>query len=140
MAKTIYHFHTHILHKVQIACDHTLSTKSTFTILSRDIPLPECLRMNQEYETREPECSSSGQGKYVVFNQLPEGSLNDRGEPALNRYSTFITKDHDFPASQVSSSWQVHSAWSRNLMINRLCYTQLASLTRRLCKIVLTWE
>ncbi|KAL6243812.1 hypothetical protein RBB50_009246 [Rhinocladiella similis] len=56
--------------------------------------------MNQEYETREPECSSSGQGKYVVFNQLPEGSLNDRGEPALNRYSTFITKDHDFPASQ----------------------------------------
>lgn len=83
---------------------HFQSARSTIPIASINIPLPECLRMNSEYQTREPGCNDSSQGKYVMFNQLPEGSLNDRGEPALNRYSTFITKDHDYPASQVSSS------------------------------------
>ncbi|OAP60417.1 dihydroxy-acid dehydratase [Fonsecaea erecta] len=39
-------------------------------------------------------------GQYVVFKELPAGSLNSRGELALNRYSTFITRDHDYPASQ----------------------------------------
>lgn len=39
--------------------------------------------------------------RYIDFKELPVGTLNTRGEPALNRWSHFITKDHDYPASQV---------------------------------------
>lgn len=41
-------------------------------------------------------------GRYVRFPELSHGSLNAQGEPALNKWSTFITRNHDYPASQVT--------------------------------------
>ncbi|EXJ89680.1 dihydroxy-acid dehydratase [Capronia epimyces CBS 606.96] len=40
------------------------------------------------------------EARYIGFEQLPQHAVNSRGEPALNRWSHFITKDKDYPASQ----------------------------------------
>ena len=50
---------------------------------------------NQEkqYEVEEP--------RFLNFPHLPNGLIQD-GKPRLNRYSSTITKDHDFPGAQVS--------------------------------------
>ncbi|KAG5289742.1 dihydroxy-acid dehydratase [Histoplasma ohiense] len=37
--------------------------------------------------------------RYVQFPCLPDNATRD-GKPVLNRYSTFLTKDHDFPGAQ----------------------------------------
>jgi dihydroxy-acid dehydratase len=44
---------------------------------------------------------SSAQGKYAEFPCLPKDSVNKEGKPILNRWSTFVTKEHDHPAAQV---------------------------------------
>ena len=41
----------------------------------------------------------SGAG-YVEFPSLPPDATRN-GEKALNRHSTFLTKDHDFPGAKV---------------------------------------
>lgn len=38
--------------------------------------------------------------RYVQFPCLPDNATCD-GKPVLNKYSTFLTKDHDFPGAQV---------------------------------------
>lgn len=40
---------------------------------------------------------------FLSFPHLPDDALRD-GEPALNKYSTTITKGHDFPGAQVLNS------------------------------------
>lgn len=47
--------------------------------------------------------TAPGDAKYINFPKLPDDATRD-GKPVLNKYSTFITKDHDFPGAQVSSS------------------------------------
>lgn len=49
------------------------------------------------------ETTAPGDAKYINFPKLPDDATRD-GKPVLNKYSTFITKDHDFPGAQVSSS------------------------------------
>jgi dihydroxy-acid dehydratase len=44
---------------------------------------------------------SSAQVKYAEFPCLPKDSVNKEGKPILNRWSTFVTKEHDHPAAQV---------------------------------------
>lgn len=39
--------------------------------------------------------------KYIDFAPVPHGAKHEDGTPVLNRYSTFITKGHDFPGAQV---------------------------------------
>lgn len=39
--------------------------------------------------------------RFLDFPHLPSGVIQD-GMPRLNRYSSTITKDHDFPGAQVS--------------------------------------
>ncbi len=39
--------------------------------------------------------------RYLDFPHLPEGALREDGKLALNRYSSTLTKDHDFPGAQV---------------------------------------
>lgn len=39
--------------------------------------------------------------RFLNFPHLPSGVIQD-GMPRLNRYSSTITKDHDFPGAQVS--------------------------------------
>ncbi|KAL1981461.1 hypothetical protein VTN96DRAFT_2633 [Rasamsonia emersonii] len=38
--------------------------------------------------------------KYIDFAPVPHGAKHEDGTPVLNRYSTFITKGHDFPGAQ----------------------------------------
>lgn len=38
--------------------------------------------------------------RYLDFPHLPDDATRD-GKPALNKYSSTITKDHDFPGAQV---------------------------------------
>lgn len=38
--------------------------------------------------------------KFLEFPCLPDDATRD-GKPVLNKYSQFITKDHDFPGAQV---------------------------------------
>lgn len=45
--------------------------------------------------------------RYIEFKELPVDAVNGRGEPALNRWSHFITKDKDYPASQVRTRLQL---------------------------------
>ncbi|KAK2778044.1 hypothetical protein FQN53_001958 [Emmonsiellopsis sp. PD_33] len=39
------------------------------------------------------------EARYIDFPHLPDDATRD-GKPALNKYSTFLTKDHDFPGAQ----------------------------------------
>ena len=47
----------------------------------------------QEVEDEEP--------RFLDFPHLPSGVVQD-GKLRLNRYSSTVTKDHDFPGAQVS--------------------------------------
>jgi hypothetical protein len=38
--------------------------------------------------------------RFLNFPHLPDNATRD-GQPALNKYSTTLTKDHDFPGAQV---------------------------------------
>jgi dihydroxy-acid dehydratase len=38
--------------------------------------------------------------RYIKFPQLKHGTLKG-GNVMLNRFSTFLTRDHDFPGAQV---------------------------------------
>ncbi|KAI9849395.1 MAG: hypothetical protein M1838_000168 [Thelocarpon superellum] len=44
-------------------------------------------------------CEDAGDPRYLAFRPLPEGATRD-GKPALNRYSTVLTREHDFPGAQ----------------------------------------
>lgn len=46
--------------------------------------------------------TAPGDAKYINFPRLPDDATRD-GKPVLNKYSTFITKEHDFPGAQVRS-------------------------------------
>lgn len=40
-------------------------------------------------------------GIYLDFQYAGDHETTSRGEPILNRYSTHLTKDHDFPGAKV---------------------------------------
>ena len=50
-----------------------------------------------------PTTSQNGQHEalYIKFKSLPDGALNEDGKPALNKYSSIITRGHDSPGAQV---------------------------------------
>ncbi len=43
---------------------------------------------------------TQAEAHFLSFPHLPEDASRD-GKPALNKYSTTITKGHDFPGAQV---------------------------------------
>ncbi|PGG97555.1 dihydroxy-acid dehydratase [Polytolypa hystricis UAMH7299] len=47
----------------------------------------------------EAQNSALEEPRYIDFPKLPDDAMRD-GKPVLNKYSTFITKDHDFPGAQ----------------------------------------
>ena len=69
---------------------------------------------NQEkqHEVEEP--------RFLDFPHLPNGVIQD-GKPRLNRYSSTVTKDHDFPGAQVSSAYRVKGAFAHLCAGNALC-------------------
>ncbi|EAU36372.1 dihydroxy-acid dehydratase [Aspergillus terreus NIH2624] len=44
--------------------------------------------------------STMGEAKYIEFPSLPDDAKHPDGTPALNRYSTTITRGHDFPGAK----------------------------------------
>lgn len=46
--------------------------------------------------------TSPGEARYVPFQTLPNDATWN-GKPALNKYSSYITNHHDFPAAKVRS-------------------------------------
>lgn len=44
--------------------------------------------------------------RFLDFPHLPRSATHD-GKTRLNRYSSTITKDHDFPGAQVHLSFQI---------------------------------
>ena len=46
--------------------------------------------------------STLGEAKYIDFTSLPDDAKHEDGSPALNRFSTTITRGHDFPGARVS--------------------------------------
>jgi dihydroxy-acid dehydratase len=41
----------------------------------------------------------TGEPRYIEFRCIEHGTLRD-GKPVLNRWSSTVTKDHDFPGAQ----------------------------------------
>ena len=52
----------------------------------------ESHNVQKQWEPEEP--------RYLEFPHLPVGATRE-GKPALNRFSSTLTKDHDYPAAQV---------------------------------------
>jgi hypothetical protein len=68
--------------------------------------------------------------RYAEFPHLPYGTLRN-GKLALNRFSSTLTKDHDFPGAQVRIGL-VQSLMDSLLIKRRPCSTPLAFQTKRL--------
>jgi dihydroxy-acid dehydratase len=45
--------------------------------------------------------STLGEAKYINFPSLPADAKHPDGSVALNRYSSTITRGHDFPGARV---------------------------------------
>ncbi|GFF29391.1 dihydroxy-acid dehydratase, mitochondrial [Aspergillus udagawae] len=43
---------------------------------------------------------TQGEAKYINFPSLPNNAKHEDGTPALNRYSSYITRGHDFPGAR----------------------------------------
>ena len=48
--------------------------------------------VDKQYEPEKP--------RFLDFPHLPDDATQD-GKPRLNKYSSIITRDHDFPGAQV---------------------------------------
>ncbi|PKX89599.1 putative mitochondrial dihydroxy acid dehydratase [Aspergillus novofumigatus IBT 16806] len=44
--------------------------------------------------------NAQGEAKYINFSSLPDDAKHEDGTPALNRYSSYITRGHDFPGAR----------------------------------------
>jgi dihydroxy-acid dehydratase len=42
--------------------------------------------------------------RYLNFKHAPEGATHANGKQMLNRFSTILTREHDFPGAQVRFS------------------------------------
>jgi hypothetical protein len=76
--------------------------------------------------------------KYLDFTPVPHGTKHEDGTPVLNRYSTFITKGHDFPGAQVG--WKSCLGVTRECLCPRLILTDSIVFNRpcfmrRACQI-----
>ena len=69
----------------------------------------------------------SQERRYLQFASAAEGT-DPQGKPILNKYSSSITRGHDFPGAQVGGAQHVKDACSDE---SRLCSTQLVCQTRR---------
>ena len=52
--------------------------------------------LSNQMKQQEPE-----EPRFLDFPCLPDNAIRD-GKPALNKYSSILTKGHDFPGAQVS--------------------------------------
>lgn len=74
-------------------------------IFSPEIHIKERLgngKMETNYTTSSSSRKSSeaNEARYLQFHHLPDDKTRD-GKPRLNRYSSTITKEHDFPGAKV---------------------------------------
>ena len=72
--------------------------------------------VQKQHEPEEP--------RFLDFPHLPDDATTPDGRPRLNRYSSTLTKDHDFPGAQVASYLRYLSRAS-NDSYKRRCFTPL---------------
>jgi dihydroxy-acid dehydratase len=53
----------------------------------------ESANLNKQHQAEE--------ARYLSFKHLPDGTMRD-GKPALNKFSSTLTNEHDFPGAQVN--------------------------------------
>lgn len=53
---------------------------------------------SNETKAMEPE-----EPRFLNFPRLPEGAKYADGQPAMNKYSSTVTRGHEFPGAQVGS-------------------------------------
>ena len=68
------------------------STSSRESSLYLVRPSMDPINIEKQYEPEEP--------RFLDFPHLPDDATNN-GKPTLNRYSSTITKNHEFPGAQV---------------------------------------
>lgn len=75
--------------------------------------------LEKQRESEEP--------RYLDFRHLPDGTTRD-GKPALNKFSSTLTNDHDFPGAQVGISIDYIDMTSslHPASLHRPCSTQQA--------------
>ena len=81
-------------------------------------------------ETQEMQAKGSTPDGYVAFPHL-DSDAQRAGQPALNRHSTFITRDHDFPPAKVRFGSILVLLEIIVLTTPRLCYTPLVLQMKR---------
>ena len=64
--------------------------------------------------------------RLLDFPHLPDDAITVDGKPALNKYSSTITKNHDFPGAQVRHDREIIE--KSLLTMDRLCSMPLAYL------------
>jgi hypothetical protein len=67
--------------------------------------------------------------RYLDFPHLPDNAMKN-GEPVLNKYSSTLTKDHDFPGAQLS--YRISNIRSSYSYGNRQCFMLPVSRVRKL--------
>lgn len=105
----------HFLPRLLASSSSSLSFQSisTLCVKTMDPSNPE-----KQQEPEEP--------RLLDFPHLSDDAINADGKPALNKYSSTITKNHDFPGAQVS---HCRVSFKKSLLTSpRLCSTPLAYL------------
>lgn len=72
--------------------------------------------IDKQHEPEEP--------RFLDFPCAPDGATNKDGKPMLNKYSSTLTKDHDFPGAQVCKLKRVRQEVCGSDMASRPCSTQ----------------
>ena len=74
--------------------------------------------------TNQEKQESPEEARLLNFPHLPNDAVGQDGKPILNKYSSTITKDHDFPGAQVRAP----EGTEQNTLftISRPCCTQRA--------------
>lgn len=75
--------------------------------------------------SNEDKQSEPEEPRFLDFPHLPDNATNSDGTPRLNKYSSTITKDHDFPGAQVDYG---QYRFDDRLHSNRPCSMQRAYL------------
>ena len=62
--------------------------------------------------------------QYLDFSPVPHGTKHEDGTPVLNRYSTNLTRGHDFPGAQVCLKYYLNEypAYPDVVTVFRPCF------------------
>jgi hypothetical protein len=71
--------------------------------------------------TNEQKQTEPEEPRFLNFPCLPDGTKDAQGKPALNKYSSTITRGHDFPGAQVNIVAMIQNSHTDMTSGNALC-------------------